>query len=195
MGDVRNISVLNPSFEQPSHAPGGNTNGAPGWTVSGPSNAGTFFPTASRYPVSGGPTDGNNVAFSNGQTISQVLGDVVEALNLYTLQVDVGDRSDATFHGFDVELLRGGNLLGSVDESTLTVPDGGFATATIEYFATGNDINLGQNFEIRLTSDGPQTNFDNVRLTAVQTPEPATLALWGVIAVVAFTCYRRTRIR
>lgn len=194
LGDVLSISVLNPSFEQPLHAPNANSNGVPGWTVAGPSNAGTFFPTASRYPLTGGPTDGNNVAFSNGQTISQVLGDVVEALNAYTLQVDVGDRSDTTFPGFDVELYAGGNLLGSVDETTLTVPDGGFATATIEYFATGDDINLGQNFEIRLTSDGGQTNFDNVRFTAVQTPEPASYCLWVTLGTAfGLLTWRRRR--
>lgn len=48
----------------------------------------------------------------------------------------------------------------------MDVPDGGFATAEVSFLASGADPNLGQALEIRLLSNGPQTNFDNVRLLA-----------------------------
>ncbi len=177
-GDQFAISVLNSSFEQPGNGPGGFGGVIPGWTDGdgAGTQAGTFNPTTSRYPL--GLSDGDDVAFSNSPVISQVLGDVLEADRIYTLEVDVGDRNDTNFPGFDVELLAGGNVLGGVDETSLAVPNGGFATAVVNFEVLPGDPNIGLPLEIRLSTNGGQTNFDNVRLTAIVTPEPASIAIW-----------------
>ena len=49
-----------------------------GWTITGAGGAGTFNPDALEYP-GGLVADGQNVAYSNGATISQVLTEPLEA--------------------------------------------------------------------------------------------------------------------
>lgn len=145
----------------------------PGWTLppaprtEANSNAGTFNPTTGRYPA--GAPEGQNVAYvaSASATVSQVLSAVLEGNTTYTLQVEVGDRADLGFPGYSVQLLAGGNLLAEGDNIDLSPADGTFATLVITFTAAGNDPNLGQSLEIRLNSNGQQTNFDDVRLTAV----------------------------
>ncbi|MFT5526780.1 MAG: hypothetical protein ACI9HK_004760, partial [Pirellulaceae bacterium] len=159
------ITVNNFSFENPAHVPGGSNGIIPDW-VDGDgadAGAGTFDPTASRYPL--GLSDGENVAFSNGPSISQVVGANLTAGQKYRLQVDVGNRNDIVFPGFDLQLRAGGVVLAGADETTVTVPDGGFATATVEFIVPVGHAQLGQPLEIVLDSDGGQTNFDNVRLS------------------------------
>ncbi len=51
------------------------------------------------------------------------------------------------------------------------------------YTALAGDPQIGQALEIRLSSVGVQTNFDNVQLDAMtisDVPEPATLLLLGL---------------
>ncbi|MFT5524301.1 MAG: VCBS repeat-containing protein [Pirellulaceae bacterium] len=162
--DIYTITVNNFSFENPGNGPNGFGGNIPDW-VDGDgagTGAGTFNPTTSRYPL--GLSDGDDVAFSNGPSISQVVGANLTAGMRYILQVDVGDRSDSTFPGFDVQLRAGGVVLAGADETTVTVPDGGFGTATVEFIAPVGHAQLGQPLEIFLGSNGGQTNFDNVRL-------------------------------
>jgi hypothetical protein len=137
----------------------------------GNGDGGTFNLTITQYP--GQAPEGQNVADSSfflagflPPTISQVLSDVLTANTLYTLQVEVGNRLDTPFPGYVVQLLAGGVLLAE-DNNSLSPADGTFATSTVTFTALPGDPNLGQPLEIRLRSFGRQTNFDDVRLTAV----------------------------
>ena len=107
--------------------------------------------------------DGQNVAFSNGATIAQVLTEPLTAGTRYVLQVDVGHRLNVSLAPFSVELWAGGFLAGA---STPAPAAGSFATVTVTYDAPANSPFLGQFLEIRLISSGTQVCFDNVRLTA-----------------------------
>ena len=65
---------------------GESTGALTGWTITGGTAAGTFNPGSAQYPGSA-VTDGLNVAYSSGPTISQVLTERVTAGTRYLLQV------------------------------------------------------------------------------------------------------------
>src|SRR5437773_11140249 len=96
------ITVGNPSFEVTILADGQfifdpMVNAAQPWVTSPFGTGGFQNPTTGNFSAVGlALIDGQNVAFSNGGTISQVLADTLAADTLYTLSVLVGDRSDVT---------------------------------------------------------------------------------------------------
>lgn len=168
------IAVLNPSFEAQSLTIQEFTVGVlTDWNA--PGAQGAFRPSAFQFnggnpqglqtdPAVGIP-DGVNVAYSNGGTISQVLGDTLTAGLLYTLMVDVGSRLDLPSPGYVVQLLAGGEVLDSTSAPTPVI--GQFVTATVSFLAPANHPDLGKPLEIRLLTDGQQNDFDNVRLDAI----------------------------
>lgn len=193
-----NAAVVNPSFEQPALADGGfQTGNFTGWVATSGS-AGVFNPTTAEIT----PTDGAQVAFVGASSlVSQVLSDTLAANTTYTLSVDVGERLDATFGGYNINLYAGSTLLAS-DLSTLTPVIGGWVTSTVTYTSPGSGPLIGQQLKIEL-ADGPasgaQTEFDNVRLStsgpSTAAPEASSLAIWSVLglAVGAGTKWRRRK--
>ena len=187
------ISILNHSFEDHGFlAEGGFDNVLNDWN--GNSAYGTMNPTAAQ--ITG--EDPGYVAWSNGTNLSQVLGEVLTANMLYTLQVLVGDRSDEPFpaSGYSVQLVADGNILAE-DNNTLTPIDGGFVESEVQFTALAGNPNLGENLEIHLNHLGGvgQVLWDNVRLdaslaTATAVPEPGTATLVG-IGVLGLAFYRR----
>jgi hypothetical protein len=167
------IAVDNPSFEDPVLFDNGFVGFAPEWDVV---NSGTFNPLVP-FSYDFIP-DGDNVAYGgSGGSLSQILDVSLQAGQLYTLEVEVGARGDGTpFPGYAVQLLAGGVVL--AEESSLAPAPGTFETSVVTYLAPADDPMLGSLLEVRLVSNGIQTNFDNVRLDAI--PEPGTLALLGL---------------
>lgn len=166
-----NIPVVNHSFEA-DVLPDYNVDPLNSWTVGTISGwavtglqAGAFNPGSPIHFVGPVP-DGDNTAFSNGETISQVIAaETAIAGNNYTLSVDIGDRDDVDpFVGYEIQLWIGGVMRAS-DSASALPPDGGFDEATLSYLAIGADDTLP--IEIRLLTTGAQANFDNVRLTRI----------------------------
>lgn len=170
------IPVVNPSFEDPLLNDGSWVAGAAGWDHSA---AGAFNPTAVHF--TGAVPDGQNTGFINSGYLRQTLLTVLQP-GEYTLQVDVGNRLDSGFPGYRIELLAGGSVLAQ-DNSSLTPALGTFQTSTISYTAAANDAHLGAALQIRLSSAGVQTNFDDVRLDFQPVPEPSTAVLMGLGAL------------
>ena len=156
------VFVSNPGFEAQVLGDGGYIPGnLTGWTITGGTDAGPFNPAANMY-AGGLVPEGQNGAYSNGPTLSQVLPATLKPSTDYTLQVDVGQRLDAGIAGYGVELLAGGTILA---QASSPIPaTGAFVTATVTYHAAADDFLLGQPLEIRLLSGGLQANFDNVAL-------------------------------
>ena len=165
------IPIINAGFEEPVLLPNTFTtalDAVPGWTIipsAGPDQrAGAWYPIINHYPVGAVP-DGNQIAYSNGPTLSQVVPWNLTANEIYRLTVEIGNRADQAFiNGYEVQLFAGGTVLGFVDE-TMVLPDPGtFLTATVLFKVDPTNANIGQPLEIRLLSDGPQVSFDIVNL-------------------------------
>jgi hypothetical protein len=190
------LTVANNSFETPVvTAPSGSIGSSGtavlgGWTFDSGVNSGGFAnPTIGQTNLPGGwygspanlPTGaGNQIAWSNGGTISQTLSATLQANTVYTLDVYVGRRQNVAFAGYNIELYAGGNLLAS--NNSVTPAEGTFAPVTVSY-TSGISVTPGQALEIRLTSLtglNAQTNFDLITLDAASIPEPsAILGLLG----------------
>ena len=183
------LTVANNSFETPIiTAPSGfisSTGSVEGWTFTG-GQQGFANPVAAHnaggswYGPSPTIPNGNQVAWSNGGTISQTLSATLQANTIYTLGAYVGNRLSLNFPGYNIGLYAGGNLLAS--NSGVTPADGTFAPVTVSY-TSGISVTPGQALEIRLTSLSgfqAQTNFDNITLDVASIPEPsAILGLLG----------------
>lgn len=166
----------------------------PDWTMTG--TGGSFQPSTTFFnlPLPGGPSD-SIVAYSNGGTISQILGVTVQPDSTYTLSVYVGDRLDGEVANYSIALDDGSTTLCS----TPTASNGAIAPGTFEDVtltcSTGATVAPGA-LTIVLTSAGTQSDFDNVSVNVVQSPEPASylLLLIGLGAMVVFFRSRRMRV-
>lgn len=170
------LNVSNPSFENPGLGDGGVSGSIGSWIQSGPS--GVFNPVRGVHFSDVTATDGQQAAFTNGGSIQQILPDVLTAFTDYTLSVDVGDRLDVAPQPYVVGLYAGGQLLAEVADGP--VPDDGYVTVVVNYTAELGDPLLGGQLQIVLVNNGgPQVLFDNVRLDATPTPEPAAWVVFG----------------
>ncbi len=158
------VSIDNPSFEADLLCDGCLSHTITDWGTSPGGGDGVLNPTTSQYPAGVIP-DGDNIAYVNlpGNSVRQILLEVLEADRTYTLEVEVGHRLDESFAGYQVQLRAGGDVLAE-DDSTLSPAPGEFLTATIIYESTLEDPQLDQPLEIWLLSPGVQANYDNVRL-------------------------------
>lgn len=173
------IFIENFGFETDVLANGAYIIGAPtGWTSDG-GIAGWFNPEVTQFAFEA--PEGQNTAFSNGGTLSQVLDVVLTANTSYTLRIDVGNRFDLSFAPYTVQLWAGGILL--AEEFSLIPGFGLFETSVVTYDALPGDLKLGLSLEIRFGSESPQVNFDNVQLSTTFIPGPASLAIFALAAV------------
>lgn len=188
------ITVANPSFETlPSGWPNVTCGGTcaydvglpiPSWNSTG-SETGQWRTGG----FAGNPPafDGSILAYTNGGTISQDVGNAVAGLT-YTLQVDVLHRTDEALTGV-VQLEIGGVVV-----ATAPVVDGGVGTwSNWTAVDTASAAQAGQTITILLSANGNQGDFDNVRLnsSASSVPEPGSCLLVGTALVGLMT--RRLR--
>ncbi len=159
------IAIINPSFELPTVSDGSfNIANVTGWSVINTGNPGIFNPSSASF---GFAPDGVQTLYSNGGTVFQTLATTLAPNTVYTLGVFVGRRLDFTpFPGFIVELRAGGTVLASANQTNIPLPTPGqFERLTLTYVSP-RSIAPGQLLEIRLKSNGAQTNFDFVTLDA-----------------------------
>ena len=168
------VNINNASFENDSLIAGSWTNYViNGWTISGGGGAGTFNPIGS---LPQGTYYGSNVAWSNGSSISQTLTATLAANTVYTLSVDLLNRSQIQNQSSTLAFYAGNNLLAST-----VIRGGAPSTAVLQSltFSTGiSNSFVGQNLKVLLVAGGAQSDWDNVQLTAVAAvPEPETYAM------------------
>lgn len=146
--------------------------------------AGTFNPNDVRYP--GEATEGQNIAYTNGPTISQILNSNLTTGN-YVLKVDVGQRLDVPSPGYSISILAGGAILAQ-DINSQSIPSGEFITSTLTFDVDSSNEHLGEQLEIHLEplffSGAPaQVNFDNVRLYTTPIPGAVWLFISGILSL------------
>jgi len=192
-----NITIQNASFEMKNNLniPCGtgcayNTGPIPDWTTTG-GQQGSWQPSSAYFssPV----PDGSLVAYSNGGTISQTLSDSLLANTLYTLSVALGNRFDVISNNlattYLIQLFAGNTLLNSITGSNALITPGTFMDVSFNYLS-GATLPSG-NLSIVLSSVGPQSDFDNVRLTTTSVAEPGSLTLLAAGLGLALFVFRR----
>ncbi len=190
------VTVPNFSFESPAQGSGGVGGGSPtSWTLAG--SGGVYRPNSdfsSTNPLPA-PADGNQYAFLEAPTsgasasvTSGVLG-TVDANTIYTLTAAIGNRNNAVRMADDylIELLVDGSPVASntLLDGYSNIPAGTFVDLVAGYQSSV----AGGDLSIRLTHSSNdatfrQGAFDNIRLDALQVPEPPSLAIWGLFGLV-----------
>ena len=207
------ITVLNHSFEtQPVPMDGNSATRSDGddYVVATPANwmdpVGSTFKDGSLTGTAGSyfedkleatpdPSDNDQSAWSNGNAIYQVLSATLLPNSVYTLTADLGDRSDTDFAaGTKLRLgvgdTFGAGILTPDAVASPTPPNGTWATWENVYSTGPDPDGLSQLLRVELISGGSQANFDDVRVTVVEVPEPASWALSG-LALLALGCVGR----
>lgn len=174
------IPVVNPSFETlPSGAPPlANSCGSgcsyevgtvPGWTVTG--YAGEFQPGATTAFNS--LPDGPTIAYVNaGGSISQTLGATTVSGDTYTLQLNVGERTNITADPLVYLVIGGTDIL-----ATGTAPTAGNWSTYTATFTCSGTCTSGESIAILLESTGissQQAEYDNVQMSV---PEPGVFSM------------------
>jgi hypothetical protein len=194
------VFVANPSFEDPVLADNSNTGFIPGWDVG---NA--YNPSNSMYSGTNGTgtppgADGSQVGFMSGglgylyqylrgpdDTLDTGDDPLITANTQYTMKVAIGARLDFPYGGYSIQLDAYNENTNSltvlaISTNVVTPSPGQFVDATATADTTSVPSLVGQHLVIFIgNTQVAETDFDNVRLTAV--PEPSTLALLTLGAV------------
>ena len=161
------------------------------------SDCGFQNPGSNRYigaAGSGTPlgAQGKGVAFfynrpgttmDNMSWVSQTIGGYLQDNVQYTLSVAVGKRIGLSFAGARIELLAGDTIIGSQILGTDSlIPAGQFTDITFSVDSnTLDQALLGEFLTIKLSPftdlESAIVDFDNVRLTSIEIPEPASAIL------------------
>ena len=188
------IFIANHSFEDDDIADNTNANSAPsGWSVTGAGGAsyldrngtGGFNDQIDPTPDA---TDSEQMAWSNGSDFYQETGTAVAANTVYTLTVDVGDRTNTNFQPTELRLgigatfgtnLLTANVVANTAPTNGAGPSDGWET-WVTTFTTGASPTAG-NLRVEIVNNGGvQPLYDNVRLTESLVPEPSSSALLGL---------------
>ena len=177
------VTVENWSFESSSGTEYSDPNygtwykgGIAGWEHSGDATLGVWAPTGSCYTMD--VPDGDFIGFLREGSIRQTTNHLVEAKSMFTLSLDIGNRSDIPFPEYSVNLMAGNTIL---DSGSVLPGEGLFSNLTLSYTALEGDPNIGSFLGIEIVSGSAQLNFDNVLLSndPAPVPEPTTMLLLG----------------
>jgi hypothetical protein len=178
------LPITNTSFETPGGALAYNCGTGCAYNYTPPSGwnvtmGGSFEPG----PYFDSVPDGSLVAFTNGGSISQTLTSSVASNTLYTLTVDVGERTDQINGEFTIYLdtIQNGVIttLCSVTGQASSIAPGTWQAESCSY-ESGSNVPAG-NFFLDFVAYSEQLDVDNVVLTdpPASVPEPGSMPLLG----------------
>lgn len=199
------LTIANPGFDADPLPDGGftcsGTSGFTSWNSFGNGcGTGLFNPSSSAYPGGLAPS-GNNVVYENGISgYWQSLSDTYQLGQTVTFSLLVGQRLDASYAGYVLQLYAGNTPVGAplaTISNFVTPPTAGtFVPVSISFFVT-NPTLVGQRIIVAFSGStlGIQTNFDNASGNSTSSvPEPGTYALIGA-ALIPIAALRRKRRR
>lgn len=169
--DSRRVAIENASFEADD------LGGVPdahvhrqfqGWTIvreEGGWVGGTIVPDTWHFDED--LPHGEQAMFAVDVEVAQVLDETLAADTYYVLMAAVGRRAERTLPDYDLNLLAGGVELDPLSESLANPVEAAWTDSSKIYYAAAGDPLLGQPLEIRLSSTGYETFFDDIRLIAV----------------------------
>ncbi len=206
------VPVTNYSFESPALTNGdyqGDGNypapfTIPGWGSDGANGNGVqnFIGTGAygNGSVLPGTADGKQAVYVNSSDVYQDVGKLL-ANTTYTLTVAAGNQPGyGPGSSGEIELVNGSNAGGALLSGAPVGPNGdpnhplaiGNFTDFTTTFTTGGSVSGDLTIVLAKTS-GNQVDYDNVRLTASTTPEPASLVVWGLVIAGGIVVSRRRR--
>lgn len=170
------VTINNHSFEDDVHADGAFTIGLiTGWSFvnTAGQEVGTWNPshiqTGCELPDQflDEIPDGDQIAYSKGEPISQQTGVTITEGHRYTLNVGVGGRCNSG--GKESAVLLGGNTQVGAQTNQTNVK-GDWDEVTVVYDSLEADPNAGELLTVMLdnVSNLPQVQFDDVRLSDVE---------------------------
>lgn len=169
--DSRMVAVANPSFEadQLPNVPDSLAyRQFQGWTIkheAGNWVGGTIVPDTWHFsePI----PDGKQAMFAVDLEVGQTLAETVRANTYYVLKVDIGHRAQRDLPDYDINLYAGGTKLQPLTVGLSNPVETQWTDASKIYQVLAGSPLVGTPLEIRLSSPGYETFFDNVRLIAV----------------------------
>lgn len=192
------ISITNFSFEDPSFGDQGSGSGATGWFGSG---GGVYNPQDAQFTgTTGAPGtipgtgDGVQVAYMNGGSMYQDVGDIV-ADSIYELTVAIGQRADLGWSDLTISLRASsetGTVLASQTYDAAAAPNGTFSDVSFSFSSADFAGEVGNDLFLVFQAPGVQALYDNVRITETAIPEPSSTALLG-LGGLALTLRRRRK--
>ncbi|WP_146444729.1 cellulase family glycosylhydrolase [Botrimarina colliarenosi] len=174
--DSRMVEVQNPGFEDNDlgGVPDAHTDRVfDGWTVTrdpGGWVGGTIVPDTWHFNEQ--VPEGDQAMFALDIEVGQQLAETLAAETFYVLEVAIGHRVDRVLPDYDFSLLAGGVELTPLTEAFSNPIEGAWTDASRIYRVEAGDVLVGLPLEIRLSSAGAETFFDDVRLIAVESLQP-----------------------
>lgn len=204
--DSRLVQVKNPSFEAddlPNEPDSIAYRQFQSWNIrheAGNWVGGTIVPNTWHFtePL----PDGTQAMFAVDLQVGQVLTETVRANTYYVLEVGVGHRVQRDLPDYDIDLYVDGNELQPLTIGLSNPVEGHWTDASKVYQVTAGSPLIGRPLEIRLSSPGYETFFDDVRLIAVDSLHEIgktsdlnmdgaiTVADWATFVANAFTDLR-----
>jgi hypothetical protein len=196
------ITVLNPSFEM---SPGGNllsplplscggpagcsysTGPIPDWNLSG--SGGLFEPGNPLNTVFfNNVPDGVTVAYANSGAVWQTVVNSMVAGVTYTLNVDVGFRTDIADDSL-VGLQVGNNYLSGNFVSTNAGPQGSGSWLPYTVSLTATPADAGKILSVVLAETSGQGDYDVVAVSASPLPSTWTMLIAGFVGLLGFVAF------
>jgi len=189
---AESITIANSSFEASGLDPGGWTNDLPDWEQTAGDST-SFIEYINGFNAGDAV---HHLGISEGVTVSQTLsGQSLAPNTIYELTVGIGNRNagfTTADNGSTFGISVGGDVIGEMTVNAFPFGESTFEDATLS-FTTGASPAVGD-MTIFLSSTGAQrAHYDNIRLDAVPVPEPATIALLGLGALMVAGFVRRRR--
>jgi hypothetical protein len=198
------ITVPNFSFESDLAANDGDTAPISFWTVN---SASTFNPDANNYQNATGrntPTGGDGAqsaaVLNTGSLQSAASLATVQQGSIYSLTVAVGNPTNQTPGDLRLGFLIGDTFVNGGDVTLTSATANGlfadqrFTDYSFNYTASAADAGKTLKIFLGQTTTGFNlVGFDNVRLSAVATPEPSTYAMMalGLVALCVLGAKRK----